>query len=131
MGCRQKLSVAVSATSFLHAEQNKKSGPFKLALLTSASDTSAAANRGQLVRTAWEWYIAVTVQQRSGANVHAQCTDVFRAILTSGEAVLPVRYELNLKYYLGEFQTVRLVRTLDSMRRNRKTMKKKTDLQFT
>jgi len=42
----------------------------------------------------------LTVQQRSGNNVHAQCADVFRAILTtSGEAVLPVRYELNLKYH--------------------------------
>jgi hypothetical protein len=77
-----------------------------------------------------ERHIAVTVQQRSGNSVHAQCTDVFHAVLTrSGDAVLHVRYELNLKHF-GEFQTVRPLRTLDSMRRNRKT-KKKTDLQFT
>jgi hypothetical protein len=77
----------------------------------------------------------LTVQQRSGNNVYAQCADVFRAILTtSGEAVLPVRYELKLKYYSGEFLTAHPVRNADSMRRNRKTMKKKkkkkTDLQF-
>jgi hypothetical protein len=39
--------------------------------------------------------------------VHAQCTDVFRWVLTrSAEAVLPVRYELDLKCHLGEFPTV-------------------------
>lgn len=110
MRCRQKLSLSASATSFLHAEQNKKSGTFKLALLTLASDSCAAANRGQLVRPAWERDIPpLTVQQRRGNAVHAQCTDFFRAVLTSRAAVLPVRYELNLMYYLREFPTVLFV----------------------